>query len=206
MTFGKNEIRTLRKSLWGLSAALLLSGGIVYYTKEIKSQTKAELRNAQNAVSDARRQLDSARQDAESMSTYSIEYGALLAQEIIGEDKRLNWIEALEKIRQQNPTNDFRYRIEPQQPYTPNPALDTGNFDIRYSAMKLQFELLHEGQLVDFFAALRHDINGWYHLESCTLQRKSVDIEQPFTPDASARLSAECSGGWITLKNRNATP
>lgn len=203
MKFGKNEIRTLRKSLWGFGIALLSAGIIVYYTEEIEARTKTELRNAQNAVNDARRQLDTARQDAESMSAYSIEYGALLDQQIIGDDKRLDWIEALEKIRQQSPVNDFRYNIEPQQPYTPQPALDSGNFDVRYSAMKLQLDLLHEGQLIDFFAALRHHINGWYQLESCSLQRKNTDSNQTLNLDASAHLSAECSGGWITLKNRN---
>jgi hypothetical protein len=66
--------------------------------------------------------------------------------------------------------------------------------------MKLQFDLLHEAQLLDFLAALRSRINGWYQLEGCMLRRAADENAE------TARITAECSGGWITLKNRNTPP
>lgn len=206
MKLGKDDLRTLRKSLWGLAVTLLVSGLVIYITEDIELHTKQQLRNAQNAVSAARGQLETARQDAESMNAYSIEYGALLDQKIIGEDKRLDWIEGLEAIRKQDLLHDFRYSIDPQQPYVAQPAIDSGNFDVRASTMKLQLDLSHEGQLLEFVNALRHQSNGWYQLESCTLQRKNIAAIQTVAADGSAHLGAECSGSWITLKNRNEQP
>jgi hypothetical protein len=206
MKLGKDDLRTLRKSLWGFTATLLVSGIVIYITEDIELHTKQQLRNAQNSVQAARGQLETARQDAESMDAYSIEYGALLDQKIIGEDRRLDWIEGLEAIRKQGLLNDFRYSIDPQQPYTAQPPIDSGNFDVRTSTMKLQLDLLHEGQLVDFFSALRHNSNGWYQLESCSLQRKNATATQALTIDTTAHLGAECSGSWVTLKNRNEQP
>ncbi|HYR06033.1 MAG TPA: hypothetical protein VEP71_05055, partial [Gallionella sp.] len=83
------------------------------------------------------------------------------------------------------------------------PPVDSGNFNIHYSEMKLRFDLLHEGQLLNFFDALRTDIKGWYQLDGCSLQRSIGAINEDNAPP-TAYLRAECNGGWITLKNRNA--
>ena len=109
----------------------------------------------------------------------------------------------MEKLRRQNLVTDFRYSIAPQRIYAPQPPISSGNFDIHFSGMKLQFDLLHEAQLVNFFAALRSQIKGRYQLEGCALQRVG-DANTPAS--ISAHLKAECSGGWITLKNRNVQP
>ena len=117
-------------------------------------------------------------------------------------------MEGLEKIHQQNPAVDFRYNIAPQKIYAPQPAIDSGNFDIHYSEMKLQIDLLHEGQLLDLFSALRKQIKGHYQLEGCNMKRTTAnagaDDDEDIGPSVATHLKAECSGGWITLKNRNA--
>ena len=143
-------------------------------------------------LNEAHNSLALVRQDKENMGKYANEYQALLRQSIIGDDQRLDWIEGLEHIRLHSPVISFSYQIAPQRIYTPKTPMDSGNFDIHYSEMKLQFELLHELQLYNFFTALQAQIKGHYHLEGCTLQRS-----------ADERLKAECSGGWITLKKRS---
>jgi hypothetical protein len=159
-------------------------------------------------MNDARNRLATARQDQENLASYSKDYSVLEDREIINDDHRLDWMEGLGKLRQQNLVVDFGYNIAPQKVYTPQPAIDSGNFDIHFSEMKLQFDLLHEGQLLNFFNALHSQIKGQYQLEGCTMQRTaalkgdSKDIE----PSATTNIKAECSGGWITLKNRKSLP
>lgn len=205
MKFSKSDFPLMRWNMLALAASVILSSVILYASGEYVGKAQNDQRGARNMENDARRRLAAARDDKENMSIYAEEYGALVKNNIIGDDQRLDWIEGLEKLRQLNLVTDFSYSINPQSSYTPQPPLDSGNFDIRYSETKLQFDLLHEAQLVDFFTALRKNIKGWYHLEGCTLQRSSP------TGDDSAKLTAtqlkaECSGGWITLKNRNAQP
>lgn len=200
MKFSKSDFLLIRWNLLGLCASLLISALALYSSGEYAEKTQRDLSNSLRQLNDARSRLSTAYEDQENMEIYASEYGALIDRKIIGDDHRLDWIEGLEQIRRQNLNLDFRYSIGPQKIYAPQPGINSGNYEIHYSDTRMQFELLHEGQLLDFFGALRKQINGHYQLEGCTLARapdSSVDA-------ATAHISAECNGGWITLKNRNA--
>ncbi|MEO8331301.1 MAG: hypothetical protein ABI479_02635 [Gallionella sp.] len=205
MKLTKTDLPVLRWSLLAFCASALISGSILYLSSEYAEKSKIDLLNAHSMDNDARRRLAAAHEDHENMAKYTDEYGTLVKRKIIGDDQRLDWMEGLEGLRQMNLVTDFRYNIAPQKNYAPQPVFDSGNFNIHFSETKLQFELLHEAQLVDFFTALRNKLNGWYQLEGCTLQRSAPD-QQAGALTAAANLKAECSGGWITLKNRNAQP
>jgi len=202
MKLSKSDFPLMRRSILAVCASTLVSAVILYGSGEYAESAQNNRRNAQTLLNDARNRLTTALQDQENMAIYAGEYGALIEQKIIGDDQRLDWMEGLEKIRLKNPVTDFRYHIAPQKIYASQLPIDSGNFDIRYSEMKLQFDLLHEAQLLNFFDALRADIKGWYQLEGCTMQRIGTDNEDEQT--TAIRLKAECSGGWVTLKNRSA--
>ena len=202
MRFSKSDFPLMRWSLAAICGSALLSSFILYISSQYSDHNELNLRTAQRQLNDARSRLTAARQDQENLSVYATEYGALEEQNIIGDEHRLDWIEGLEKLRRLNLAIDFRYNIAPQKTYAPQPAIDSGSFNIHYSEMKLQFDLLHEGQLLAFFAALRNQIKGQYQLEGCTLQRN--DIAEDAAAPMATHIKAECSGGWITLKNRNA--
>ncbi|MHB1237363.1 MAG: hypothetical protein ACYCY7_07355 [Gallionella sp.] len=201
MKFSRTDIPLMRLSLAAICASALLSGAILYGSNRYAEQNQIDLRNAQRQLNDARKRLSDARNDRENLSVYSAEYGALEEQNIIGDDHRLDWMEDLEKLRRQNLVVDFRFNIAPQKIYAPQPAIDSGNFNIHYSEMKLQFDLLHEGQLLKFLDALRSQIKGQYLLEGCKLQRSETVVNAGMP---MINIKAECSGGWITLKNRSA--
>lgn len=200
MKLSGQDFQLVRRSVLAVCASALASAVILYGSGEYAESARNERRDAQNMLDDARNRLMTALQDRENMSIYAGGYGALIERKIIGDDQRLDWMEGLENIRRKNLVADFRYSIAPQKIYASQPPIDGGNFDIRYSEMKLQFDLLHEVQLLDFFDALRTGIKGRYRLDGCTLQRAVDENEQT----AMVRLKAECSGGWITLKNRSA--
>ncbi|MBI2285977.1 MAG: hypothetical protein HYU79_00675 [Nitrosomonadales bacterium] len=199
MKLSASDFPLIRQSVLAVCASAIISTVILYSSGKYAESTQNDRRGAQTMLNDARNRLTTARQDQQNMAIYADEYGALIEQKIIGDDQRLDWIEGLEKIRLKNLVTDFRYNIAPQKIYASQPPIDSGNFDIRYSEMKLQFDLLHEAQLLNFFAALRTNIKGWYQLEGCTLQRTGNENGQT----AATQIKAECSGGWITLKNRN---
>jgi hypothetical protein len=199
MKFAPSDFALIRWNVLALAAAAFASTLLWYSSSHYAEQTRKNHRETLHQLNEARSRLNMALEDRENMAVYAGEYDRLADSGIVGEDRRLDWMEGLEYLRQQNLVTDFRYNIAPQTPYTPQPPLDSGNFDIRYSEMKLQFDLLHEGQLLDFFAAMRSRVKGWYQLEGCTIQR--IAETSPAT-----NLTAECSGGWITLHNRSVTP
>ena len=201
MKFSNQDFHLMRLSFIAIGASILFSGAILYSSIKYADYTLKNRRIAQSQMNNARNRLAMAREDRDNLSDYSKAYDALKADEIIGDDHRLDWMEGLEKLRNQNLVIDFRYNIAPQKTYSPQPAVDSGNFVIHYSEMKLQFDLLHEGQLLNFFSALNRRIKGHYQLEGCKLQR--VASSGNSGPSAGKNIAAECSGGWITLKNRN---
>ena len=201
MKFSNSDFQLMRWSIAVICSSILISGIILYTSSVYAINTQKDRRIAQTQLNQARNKLTMARQDRDNLASYSKEYDALESNKIIGDEHRLDWMEGLAKLRQQNLVLSFGYNIAPQKKYVPQPAMDSGNFDIHYSEMKLQFDLLHEGQLLNFFDALRRQIKGHYQLESCKLER-AIAVEES-GPSIGANIKAECNGGWITLKNRN---
>ncbi|HEX5363324.1 MAG TPA: hypothetical protein VFW59_03570 [Gallionella sp.] len=200
MKFSLSDLPMMRWSMLAICASTLFSGILLYGSGEYAGQKLKDKNSAQAQLNNARNQLTAAREDRKNMAAYADEYAALAEGGIIGDGTRMDWLEGLENLRRQQLVADFRYTIAPQKAYTPVQPINSEMFDIQYSEMKLEFELLHEGQLLNFFSALRSQINGHYQLEGCTLQRPAANS------GLATGLKAVCRGGWITLKNRNATP
>jgi hypothetical protein len=197
MTFSQADFPHIKWSLLIFLSMLCAGGAAIVVSENFVAHAQNEQQAAQRQLSAVRSKLASAIEDRENMKAYALEYGELLKRNIIGDDQRLDWIEGLEKIRKQHRVLDFQYTIAPQHPYTPPAPLDSGNFKLNISDMTLQFDLLHEEQLMDFFDTMRTDISGWFIIDHCSMERSAA-------PDATAQLKAACTGGWLTLKNKNA--
>ncbi len=200
MTFSQSDLPHIKWHLLGFLLVLGTGGAAVMLSENFVTQAQLSQQAAQRQVNEARGRLATAQDDRANMATYALEYSTLLQRKIIGNEQRLDWIEGLDKIQRHKRVLDFKYAIAPQQPYTPTPPLDSGNFELKLSNMTLQFDLLHEGQLINFFDTLRTDIKGWFILDHCALERSATAPETGTAP----QLKAECTGGWLTLKNRNA--
>jgi hypothetical protein len=201
MKFSKSDFPLMRQSILAIFSSITISAIVLYSSSQYIEKTQRDLHFAQDTLRDAHNRLTAALEDQKNMAIYSDEYGTLIKNKIIGEDQRLDWMEGMEKLHSENLVTDFRYSIAPQKKYVSPLPIDSGNFDINYSEMKLQLDLLHEGQLLKFFDALRSQIKGQYQLEGCTMQRVA---DENTATETSTHVKAECNGGWITLKNRNA--
>ena len=213
MTFSKSDFPHIKKSLLIFLFTLGVVSLMIVASNKFVTQAQRNQREANRQLIDARNRLATASEDHKNMQAYTLEYSALLERNVIGNDQRLDWIEGLDKIHKQNRalgSMDFQYSIAPQKTYTPAPPMDNGNFELNRSDMILHFELLHEGQLMTFFDTLRTDVNGWFILDHCALERSGMaSANADSGADTAAhgpapQLRAECAGGWFTMKNRNA--
>lgn len=199
MSFTTDDLGEIKWSLLACLISAVVAVVLINYSAGIQQQSLKELQQAQRQLSTARDQLLTAQSDQENMASYQMEYDALVVQKVIGSEPRLDWIEGLEKLRKQNLLPDFKYTIAPQTSYAPNPPLTAGNFTLSTSPMSVELDLLHEGQLLAFFEALRRQMPGWFLLDKCALSRSDDS-----TQNGRVMLKAECTGGWFTMKNRNA--
>ena len=207
MTFSKSDFPHIKKSLLTFLFTLGVVSVMIVASNKFVTQAQRDQREANRQLVDARNRLATAGEDQKNMRTYTLEYNALLERNVIGNDQRLDWIEGLDRIHKQGHralgSMDFQYSIAPQKAYAPTPPVDSGNFELNRSDMTLHFELLHEEQLMAFFSTLRTDLKGWFILDQCALERSATAPEKDDFGVAE-QLKAECTGGWLTLKNRNA--
>lgn len=204
MTFSRFDFLYLRWCLLVFLLVLGLGGILIVASKNFTEKAQRDRQEAQRQLREARIQLATAEADRENMRDYMLEYNALLSRNVIGNDRRLDWVEGLSRISRHDKPQaaiNFTYSILPQKAFSSAPVLDGGNFEINRSDMALQFDLLHEGQLITFFDMLRSDISGWYILDKCVLER-SVVVQEGGGFGVSKQLRAECAGGWITLRDR----
>lgn len=198
MSFSASDIPEIKWSLGAFIVSLGIAAGLISFSEDYKHAAQQDRQAAQEQLGKAQAQLSTAQSDFENMATYKLEYEALEKQKVIGNEQRLDWIEGLEKIRKQGTVLDFKYAIGPQQGYTPSPSLDAGNFTLNLSPMTLQIDLLHEEQLDRLFSAMMTQMEGWFILDHCTISKGGEQTS------GVASLKADCAGGWLTMKNRNA--
>src|SRR5512132_2217901 len=125
-------------------------------------------------------------------------YQRLKQLNILGEEHRLEWADAIARIRKQRELLDLRYVVERQRLLASLPG-KPANVDFYTSTMKLELALLHEEDLLRFLADLRQSGNAFYSIRKCALSRTGQAA-----PGATIapRLRAECEIDLITILDR----
>jgi hypothetical protein len=127
-------------------------------------------------------------------------YQQLKQLNIVGEERRLEWADAMTRIRAQRELLDMRYRVERQKLLVSLPG-KPANVDFYASTMKVELALLHEDDLLRFLADLRNSGNAYYAVKKCALTRTgSAATGSGLVP----RLRAECDIDLITVLDRAA--
>jgi len=127
-------------------------------------------------------------------------YQRLKGLNILGEERRLEWADAITRIRTQRELLDLRYTVERQRSLTSLPG-KPGNVDFFASTMKVELALLHEDDLLRFLSDLRQTGNAFYSVKKCALARTGQAITgATMTP----RLRADCEVDLITIMDRAA--
>jgi hypothetical protein len=123
-------------------------------------------------------------------------YQQLKQFNILGEERRLEWADAIARIRTERELLDLRYRVDRQNLLKSVPG-KPGSVEFFASTMRVDLALLHEEDLLRFLADLRASGNAYYSVKSCLMERISglPATAATLTP----RLRASCEIDLITL-------
>lgn len=130
-------------------------------------------------------------------------YRRLRDLRIVGKERRLDWVDAIQRIRTTREMLDVRYVIEPQKVLVSLPG-KPGSVDFNVSAMKLDLSLLHEGDLLGFLDDLRDAGGAYVSVRRCTVVRSGTAAQAPGTPTLMPRLRADCLIDLITVLDAGA--
>lgn len=198
MKFSTKDLPHIRGLLIMLALALILGAVLIYVSDGVLTQAQQSKIIADREWSEALRKLERTKNEQEDLQGYYHQYQNLVEQNVIGLERRLDWIETIEKIRNQLNIFSVKYKLEPQETLNLENNSTSNSFDLHRSNMTLDFSLLHEGQLLNFLDTLSKEAKGMYLLESCTLTRNDFVRQLRFIPN----LQAECTLGWITLNEK----
>ena len=200
MTLTRADMKKLALPALICLALLILGGGLIWIASGAEKTAQQELVAARTERQQNSERLariaDEEREVKEKLEVYQ----QLKQLGILGEEKRLEWADAITRIRSQRELLDLRYRVERQKLLSSLPG-KPGNVDFFASSMFVQIALLHEEDLLRFLSDLRASGNAYYSVKQCSLERTGqVATGTTITP----RLRAECRIDLVTLLDHGA--
>jgi len=189
-----DDLKALRVPLIWLALALAVTAGAIYYTHMLRLQAQAVLTHQQSLLRDAQMRMQRSGDEEAIIVQYVSKYRQLQQSGFIGDERRINWLDALRIANERTELFGVNYEIGVQQPYPAAAELNPGQIRLRQSAMKLDFQLLHEGDLLRFFETLRAQGKGLFQLDQCNLRRTDSSDTLRYQPN----IKANCQLMWIT--------
>ncbi len=182
--------------LLALLVVLVAGAAAIYYTDRLTVTARQQLVQQQKQLKEARTRLQKSGEEKDLIVRYLDSYRQLERAGFIGEEQRINWLDGLRVANQQADLFGVSYQIGTQVPYVYAAQYNPGQIVLNQSVMRLDFRLLHEADLMRFFAALSRQGGGIFAVDQCMLRRidnRGVIRYQP-------NLTAECDLSWITAK------
>ena len=130
------------------------------------------------------------------IETWLPAFRELQAAGVVGEERRLAWIETLREIAARARLPSLRYRIERRTAYETGLPLDTAVYRPFSTAVRLEAGLLHEGDFERLIHGIESRGAGLHRIDRCRIRRTGPRfVMRP----GAVNLIAECDLRWITL-------
>jgi len=198
--FTRDELKRLMLPL-ALALALLAAGATLIVTAGgAQRSAQGQLAAAQAERRENNERLARISEEEREVREKIDVYQRLKQLNILGEEHRLEWADAITRIRTQRELLDLRYVVERQRLLSSAPG-KPGNVDFYASTMKVELALLHEEDLLRFLSDLRQSGNAFYAVRKCALSRTGQAVTgTTMTP----RLRGDCDIDLITVIDRAA--
>jgi hypothetical protein len=200
MTLSRDELKRLLAPLAIAAVAIAAGAALLWSAGQALAAAQRSL-----AVAAAERKENTERlariaeEEREVRQKLSV-YQRLKQLHIVGEENRLEWADAIARIRRERELLDLRYVIERQKLLVSVPG-KPASVDFYSSAMRVELALLHEDDLLRFLSDLRESGNAYYSVRRCDVARTGQALSgATMTP----RLRANCEIDLITIRDRGA--
>ena len=194
----KNLSHSLMLPLLLLLAVIGVAAAAVKFTDDQARDAARKLAAQQTQLRDAQSRVQKSGTEKEMIARYLPDYRKLDALGFTGDERRINWLDAMRNANQKGALFGINYEIAAQQPYPHAAALAPGQMQVMQSIMKLRFPMLHEEDLPKFLAYLGEQNAGVFIVDQCTVRRAASGVIQ--TSRFQPNMAAECQLAWITAR------
>ena len=200
MNFSAEELKKLAAPLALLLALLAAGAALIYWAQGEQRMAALQLSAARAERAQARERLARIADEEKEVRDKLEVYRRLKSLHILGEEQRLEWADAMTRIRTARELLDLRYTVGRQQPLS-SVAGKPASVEFFASTMKVDVALLHEGDLLNFLRDLRDSGNAYYSVKRCAMTRTGT---APTGTSIVPRLRADCDIDLITIIDRAA--
>lgn len=205
MMLERSDLKRLRfPFVAGLLLAAMGSAAVVFSENNL-AEAEILKKAGNDRLVAARGQLAKVSEEEQEIRNNLAQFKQISDRGMSGAEKRLEWIETLAAIQKKRRLFQVQYTLEPQRAvdYPGVAQSQKGGAGIfMASRVKLELQLLHEEDLLNFFADLRAAGESYASLRSCSISREGIGSGGG---PLRARLRANCVIDMITLKGPDKT-
>lgn len=203
MNFTSTDFRKLTLPI--IAAIVLVACGLalIWLAEQQLISANAKLKTEMSARVQSKERLARISEEEREVKERIEIYRSLNNFHIIGKERRLEWVDSIQRIRISREMLDVRYRIEPQKQISQIKG-NPGSVSFNSSTMRVELALLHEGDLLNFLADLRNAGNAYVSTRECVIARSGPTSPPPGAPTLVPRLRAECQIDLITILDAGA--
>lgn len=182
--------REVQIFIGALLFALLLSGVLLF----MHLSTHTQWQQANNQRQQATLRFQTASDQKLLLAQYQQRFSALKASNVMGEEQRIDWVEAIQTSSTRHAIPSVKFNLD-QRTAATLPEDITG-MAVYVSKMRLEMNLLHEGDLYNLFADLDNSAQGLYGIKNCTLKHDATQTADNLT---TGGLNGTCDLYWYTM-------
>lgn len=176
---------------------LLVSLALVIVGQQYEQAQEEEYQKALSTLTSTHRLYRNIVNDIDLLDQYRKLYSEYRSTGLVGEERRLSWVESLKSTNQVLRLPTLTYNLLPQETFERPGFKAKRDVAVLSSPMELSIGLLHEEDLFALLEGLRLSIRTLFTVDSCEIIRTS-DIEQSLDTKR-ANLKARCTIRWVTI-------
>lgn len=182
-----------------IAASAVWCGSAYKFREMATLATQAAQANREQAAESVRK----IEEEAATIRSHMDQYRDLQTRGIIGNEERLQLVEALGRIRERHKLYSIQFDIAQQavMPLREGEPEDAGPWlSLRSSQIRIVLSLLHEEDLIRLLEELRSVGRGMFVVEECSLSRANTEVVSELLK-LNENLQASCTILWLTLKS-----
>jgi hypothetical protein len=201
MMISRDDLKRLRVPI-ALCIALITAGVIALVAAErAMGQAQSNKSEANKSKLAAQDRVAKATEEEREIRENLVQFQQLVSWGMVGEEKRLDWVETIAQIRQQRKLFRINYDIEAQRVLDYPGVMPAGGVEFMSSRLKVDMPLLHEEDLLNFLADLQAARKAYMSPRRCVLERTEREAP-PGGRGMAPRLRSDCQLDMISIREK----
>lgn len=198
MKLNPQDWRKLRTPLIALGLVVIAVALLIGFAESYRVSQQQAFLTQQNLLNAARQRYQSSGMEKDTITEFLPQYQALINKGFVGEERRIEWVDELRAQHKMHKLFGIKYSISQQEDYKPTFAPSLGGFIMHRSVMKLDLDMLHEGDILQLTESLSANKATPFMLRDCEVTR--LNGGGALSKQLIANLHATCEMDWLTLR------